>query len=182
MSEHAASQSDRELASPIRLIVADVDGVFTDGGLWIDAAGREFKRFDVQDGLGVRLWIEAGFEWLAVTGRGGTAVRHRLGELGVRWIVSGVADKEAAVESMLPRLGVRWSEIAVIGDDLPELPLFRRAGLGVAVANAATDVLQAARWVTRSTGGHGAVRELVERLLRATDRWAVADGSTGGAG
>lgn len=157
-------------AQSIRLLCLDVDGVLTDGGLWIDDRGREFKRFDVRDGLGVRRWIESGGEIAAITGRPGASVRHRLGELGVDRLVTASGDKVAAVQRLLAELGLDWSETAMIGDDLPDLPVLERCALGIAVADAVDEVKAAAEWTTSRSGGRGAVREAIERLLSAQGR------------
>lgn len=173
MSAHSPAQSKSdpfEAARRIRLICLDVDGVLTDGGLWIDDRGREFKRFDVRDGLGIRRWIEAGGEIAAVTGRPGAAVRHRLRELGVDRLATSSGDKVPAVEAMLAELGLEWSQVAMIGDDVPDLPVFARCGLSIAVADATPPVLAAATWTTTRPGGRGAVREAIERLLEAQHR------------
>ena len=157
--------------SGIRLLVLDVDGVLTDGGLWIDAAGTEFKRFDVRDGLGVRLWIASGGLVAAISGRGGASTRLRLGELGVTRVLGGVKDKVAAVEPMLEEHGLAWAAVATIGDDLPDLPVLRRCGLPIAVADACGEVRSAATHATRRRGGGGAVREAIETILRVQGRW-----------
>lgn len=161
---------DRAMAK-VRLLVLDVDGVLTDGGLWIDGSGREFKRFDVRDGLGIRQWLAAGGLLAAVSGRGGASTRLRLGELGVECVLGGVKDKVAAVEGLLAAHALEWSAVAMIGDDLPDLPVLRRCGLPIAVADACEEVRSAAAWVTSRRGGCGAVREAIERLLQAQGRW-----------
>lgn len=157
--------------SKVRLLILDVDGVLTDGGLWIDAAGSEFKRFDVRDGLGIRLWLASGALVAAISGRGGASTRLRLGELGVERVLGGVKDKVAAVESLLAEHGLDWSAVAMIGDDLPDLPVLLRCGLPIAVADACDEVLAAAVCVTSRRGGGGAVREAIERILHAQGRW-----------
>ncbi len=157
--------------SAVRLLVLDVDGVLTDGGLWIDGVGAEFKRFDVRDGLGIRLWIASGGLIAAVSGRGGASARLRLGELGVECVMGGVKDKVAAVEELLASHGLEWTSVAMIGDDLPDLPVLRRCGLPIAVADACDEVRNAASLVTTRDGGRGAVREAIERILQAQGRW-----------
>lgn len=155
----------------VRLLVLDVDGVLTDGGLWIDGTGGEFKRFDVRDGLGIRLWIASGGLLAAISGRGGASTRLRLGELGVECVMGGVKDKVAAVEGLLASHRLEWSAVAMIGDDLPDLPVLRRCGLPIAVADGCGEVRSAASIVTARGGGHGAVREAIERILRSQGRW-----------
>lgn len=167
------------LAESIRLLCLDVDGVLTDRGLWVDAAGRELKRFDVRDGLGIRLWLASGREIAVVSGRPGTAVRHRLSELGVHRLVAGSGDKVAALTPILGELRLDWPQVAMVGDDLPDLPPLRRCGFPIAVADAAAEVLAAAAWTTTHPGGHGAVREAIEHLLRAGGAWEDAARAAG---
>ncbi len=167
------------IAASIRLLCLDVDGVLTDRGLWIDAAGRELKRFDVRDGLGIRLWLASGREIAVVSGRSGTAVRHRLAELGVHRLVAGSGDKVAAAATILEELRLDWPQVAMVGDDLPDLPLLRRCGFPIAVADAAAEVRDAAAWTTTHAGGHGAVREAIEHLLRSAGAWESAARAAG---
>ncbi len=158
-------------AARIRLLVLDVDGVLTDGGLYFGAAGEDTKRFFVRDGLAVVAAQRAGLRVAVISGRASAAVTRRMAELGVREVHQGVADKAAAVEELMTRLGMRAAEVAVMGDDLPDLPAMRKAGLGLAPANGAPEVRRAAHWVARCRGGEGAVREAVEMLLRARRAW-----------
>lgn len=177
MPEPLSSRLPAERARRVRLVVLDVDGVLTDGGIYLGATEGgervEMKRFDITDGLGIRLLREAGLEVAMVTGRESTAVRMRAEELG---ITECHQDRSAAklpvVRGILERLGLEWDEVACIGDDLPDLPVLRRAGLAVAVANARPEVRAVAHWVTRRTGGRGAVREFAEALLEARGEWA----------
>ena len=170
-------QSSRSLeirASDIRLLCLDVDGVLTDGGVSIDDAGHETKRFHVRDGAALRMWSKIGLEIAVITGRNGMALRHRLRELGVKHVIAGSKDKGAAFESLLKDLALVPSQAAMIGDDLPDLPILRRCGLAIAVADASPEVLELAHLVTAHTGGNGAVREAVERILKDAGRWAEA--------
>jgi 3-deoxy-D-manno-octulosonate 8-phosphate phosphatase (KDO 8-P phosphatase) len=165
-----------DIAARIRLVVLDVDGVLTDGGIFLGAteAGDriEMKRFDITDGLGIRLLREAGVEVAIVTGRESHAVRLRAEELGIRECHQ---DREARklpiVERLLDRLGMGWDETAFVADDLADLAVLRRVGLPVAVANAVREVRTAARWMTTRRGGDGAVREFAEALLAARGEW-----------
>ncbi|MFO0894450.1 MAG: HAD hydrolase family protein [Phycisphaerales bacterium] len=159
---------------PIRLLLLDVDGVLTDGGISIDDRGDERKRFHVHDGAGLRLWCALGYEVAVVTGRSGMALRHRLEELGIRRLHSGAARKREAFERVLQETGVAAAEVAAIGDDLPDLPVLRACGYPVAVPDAAPEVKAAARFVTSRAGGHGAVRETIEHLLKGLGRWPEA--------
>lgn len=166
-----------ELARRIRLVIFDVDGVMTDGGIYLgatDAGERvELKRFDVQDGLGVRLLMEAGIQAAIVTGRESHAVRLRAEELEiVECHQDSGAAKLRAVEGILARLGIGWEETAFLGDDLPDLPVLRRVGLPAAVGNATSDARAVALWQGVRLGGQGAVREFCEALLHARGEWA----------
>jgi 3-deoxy-D-manno-octulosonate 8-phosphate phosphatase (KDO 8-P phosphatase) len=161
-------------AARIRLLVLDVDGVLTDGGLLYGPAGEEVKRFSVHDGFGLQAARRAGLEVAVISGRASAAVTRRLAELGVSEVQQGIRDKGAALDGLLARLGIRAAEVAVMGDDLPDLGLMRRVGLALAPANAAPEVRRAARWVSRRRGGDGAVREAVEFLLKARKAWPPA--------
>lgn len=155
----------------IELVLSDVDGVMTDGGLWFDNQGIESKRFHVRDGLGIQLWQRAGFAFGVVTGRSSQVVRLRCAELGVQLVRQGVQDKLAAAREAAQSLGLTAEQTCFIGDDLPDLAAIRWAGLGVAVADAVPEVRQQAALVTSARGGDGAVRELIELLLRSSQRW-----------
>jgi len=155
----------------VGLLCLDVDGVLTDGTVLIDDLGRETKRFNVRDGAGLKLWARAGFVTAIITGRSSMALRHRADELGIRLIVQGCGDKAAAFAELLEALDLPASRAAVVGDDLPDLPMLRLCGYPVAVADAAPEVRREAAWVTTAAGGRGAVREVVEHLLKAKDRW-----------
>jgi 3-deoxy-D-manno-octulosonate 8-phosphate phosphatase (KDO 8-P phosphatase) len=158
-------------ASRIRLLVLDVDGVLTDGGLLYRASGEETKRFHVHDGLALVAALKAGLEVAVLSSRASAAVTRRMAELGVREVHQGVADKAGALEALRERLGLRAGEVAVMGDDLPDLAAMARAGLALAPANAVAEVKRVAHWVARRRGGDGAVREAVEMLLKARRAW-----------
>jgi 3-deoxy-D-manno-octulosonate 8-phosphate phosphatase (KDO 8-P phosphatase) len=167
------------VARRIRLVGLDVDGVLTDGGLYIGATATgepiESKRFEITDGLGVRLLQESGVEVAIITGRVSHAVRIRAEELGIAEChQDATAAKLPIMVALLERLGLGWDEAAFVGDDLPDLPILRRVGLPVAVANAVAEVRAEARWVTQRSGGRGAIREFVEALLRARGEWNTA--------
>lgn len=168
----------QEIAHRIRLVVLDVDGVLTDAGVYLgaDAEGRpiELKRFDIQDGLGIRLLQEAGIEVALVSGRVSAATAARARELRIREChQDSGAHKLPIVLEMMARLGLEWSEVAMMGDDLPDLPVLRQVGLPVAVANAVREVRAVARWTARREGGRGAVREFTRVLLEARGEWEV---------
>jgi 3-deoxy-D-manno-octulosonate 8-phosphate phosphatase (KDO 8-P phosphatase) len=158
-------------ASRVRLLVLDVDGVLTDGGILVGAAGDETKRFHVHDGLALVAARGAGLQVAVLSGRASAAVTRRMAELGVAEVHQGVADKAAALDALRARLGLGIAEVAMMGDDLPDLPAMARAGLALAPANAAAEVKRAADWVARRRGGDGAVREAVEMLLKARRAW-----------
>ncbi len=162
------------VAEKIELLVLDVDGVLTDGGLNIDARGVETKRFHVRDGLGIRLWMKLGYETAIITGRSGMSVGHRARELGIRHVFQKSGPKVEAFARLLADLRLNASQAAVIGDDLPDLPMLRLAGYAMAVADATREVREIAEFVTVHPGGCGAVREAIEHLLKAKDRWQEA--------
>jgi 3-deoxy-D-manno-octulosonate 8-phosphate phosphatase (KDO 8-P phosphatase) len=161
-------------AASVRLLCLDVDGVLTDGTVQLDDLGHETKRFNAKDGLGISLWRRLGGEVAVITGRAGLAVRHRLEELGVRHLYSGSHDKLKDLHAAAEACGVPLSAVAFVGDDLPDLPAMRACGYPVSVHDAAAEVRAAAAFVTAASGGHGAVRETVEHLLRTQDRWNEA--------
>ncbi len=151
--------------SRLRALVLDVDGVLTDGGLYYGERGEAMKRFDVRDGLGLRRVREAGLLVAFITGEDTPIVLRRAEKLGVRDVRLGIEDKLAALEEVLAARGIAPEEAAYMGDDLTDLPPMGRAGLAVAVADAAPEVLRAAHWVTRRAGGSGAVREVCDAIL-----------------
>lgn len=158
-------------ASGIRLLVLDADGVLTDGRIHIaDASGREWAMgFSVKDGYGIRRVLEAGVEVGVISGRDSYGLRLRLGELGIRHTVLRCSDKSAALAQMLRELRIESHEAAFVGDDAPDLPAMREAGLAIAVADAHAEVRAEAHWVTSAHGGRGAVREVCDFLLAARE-------------
>lgn len=157
---------------PIELILADVDGVLTDGRLVIDNQGVETKAFHIRDGQGIRLWQRAGGRFGIITGRSSHVVELRAAELGIELVRQGIDDKLAALHRMLSDLGLRPEQACFIGDDLPDLPVVMTVGLGVAVADACAELREAAHYTTTTAGGHGAVRETIEHILKAQQRWS----------
>lgn len=155
----------------VHLLILDVDGVLTDGTLLYGPDGAEWKRFHAHDGLALARAAAAGFPVAIVSSRRSAAVARRCAELGVAEVHQGIADKLVAYEALLARHARRDAAIACMGDDLPDLPLLCRAGLAIAPANAVPAVRRAAHWVSRARGGHGAVREVLEALLRARGAW-----------
>jgi 3-deoxy-D-manno-octulosonate 8-phosphate phosphatase (KDO 8-P phosphatase) len=155
----------------VRCLLLDVDGVMTDGKLYFDADGREFKSFDVQDGLGLALARRGGLLVGFVPGRPTRATRRRAKELRVDILIQGRIDKGQTVAQVQKRHRLRAEEICFVGDDLLDLPALERVGLAIAVANAVPEVKRAAHYVTKRPGGNGAVREVAERLLKAQGSW-----------
>ncbi|MHB8969529.1 MAG: KdsC family phosphatase [Pirellulaceae bacterium] len=155
----------------IELVLSDVDGVLTSGGIIFDNQGIESKEFHIRDGLGIRLWQRAGFRFGILTARTSHIVRLRAVELGIEIVRQGFEDKLPAAQQIIEQHGLQLDQVCFIGDDLTDLPVMRRVGLGVAVADAAPDVRTYAHLVTNLGGGKGAVRELIETLLKAKNRW-----------
>ncbi len=162
---------DTEIAKPIRLILSDVDGVLTDGSITIDNAGVESKSFYVRDGHAIKIWKKAGFEFGLLTARNSQIVKLRAAELGITLVRQGFAEKLPAAREMIQLAGVQMHEVCYIGDDLPDLAVMYEVGLSATVADAAPEVKQSAKWTMNAPGGRGAVRELIERLLKAKSRW-----------
>lgn len=168
-------------ASDIRLIVSDVDGVWTDGKIIYNGDQREVKEFNVRDGLAVKLAQRAGLGVALVTSRQSPALERRAGELGIAELHQGAANKLEEVLRLASRLDLRLDEILYAGDDLPDLAPMLRAGISAAPADAAAEVFAAATWKLQSRGGQGAFRELVERLLREQGVWeAILEEFAGG--
>jgi 3-deoxy-D-manno-octulosonate 8-phosphate phosphatase (KDO 8-P phosphatase) len=151
----------------LRLIVFDVDGVFTDGRFLLDEDGREYKTFHTQDGYGVRRLLEAGVQVAIISGRRSGAVDRRMTELGVSRIVQGCRHKVPELHAMADDLGIDLAEAAYVGDDLPDLEAMRACGLAIAVANAVEGIVAEADYVTARAGGDGAVREVADLVLAA---------------
>lgn len=151
----------------LRLLVFDVDGVFTDGRFTLADNGVESKTFNTQDGYGIRRLREAGCEVAVISGRSSEAVAARMRELDVAHVHQGCRNKRDRVEAIAGELGIRREHILAVGDDIPDLALFESAGIRVAVANAVREVRAAADIVTSRPGGHGAVREIADRVLAA---------------
>jgi 3-deoxy-D-manno-octulosonate 8-phosphate phosphatase (KDO 8-P phosphatase) len=150
----------------IKMLILDVDGVMTDGGIILGTGSMELKRFDARDGMGIALAKAAGLRIGILTIRDSEAVRKRAIELGIEEVQQGVLQKEEGYEAILKKHGLRDEEIAYMGDDIPDIPILRRAGLSVCVADGAEEARQVSHYVTRSRGGKGAVREVVNMLLK----------------
>ena len=160
-----------ERCQRIELILSDVDGVLTDGGIVLDNQGIETKRFCIRDGQGIRLWQKAGYRFGLISLRSSQIVKMRAEELGIEIVRQGTGNKLAALEQILEELGLKPEQTCYLGDDLPDLPAVRAVGLGVAVADACEELRRAAHYVTTAAGGSGAVRETVEMILKAQRRW-----------
>jgi 3-deoxy-D-manno-octulosonate 8-phosphate phosphatase (KDO 8-P phosphatase) len=160
-------------AQDIRAAIFDVDGVLTDGRIYISERGEEFKAFSTLDGHGLKLLARGDIAPIVITGRDSPAVRRRVADLGIAHAVYGVHDKLAAAQQLLSTLGIGWDEVAAIGDDWPDLPLLARAALACAPANGHVEVRAIAHHVTAAAGGHGAAREFCDLLLSATGRYAA---------
>ena len=151
----------------VQLAVFDVDGVFTDGRLYYGARGEQLKAFHVRDGHGIKLLLRYGMHVAVVSGRRSPAVTQRMRELGIRHLFQGRDDKLRVLQKLLPKLRLTWKQVACVGDDLVDLPLFNAAGVAIAVADAQPEVRARAHYVTRAPGGQGAVREVCDLLLAA---------------
>lgn len=162
---------DKQLAASIELVVFDVDGVLTDAGVYVGATeggeAVELKRFDIQDGVGMKMLKWAGLDVAWVSGRVSKATELRAREIGVECHQEADAYKMPALQGLLNRKGIDWSAVAMMGDDIPDLAVLQRVGLPVAVSNATSQVLRIAKWTSTKRGGHGAVREFCEALLDA---------------
>jgi 3-deoxy-D-manno-octulosonate 8-phosphate phosphatase (KDO 8-P phosphatase) len=161
-------------AARIKLVAFDIDGVMTDGGLHYTDDGHELKTFNVQDGLGVVLLRRAGIKVAIITGRTSNVVNCRAKDLGVEHVFHGVGDKGVVSGQLLEQLGLQWSELAFMGDDLIDLPAMTRCGLAIAPANARPIVKERAHMVTEASGGKGAVREAIEFILAAQGKLDAA--------
>jgi 3-deoxy-D-manno-octulosonate 8-phosphate phosphatase (KDO 8-P phosphatase) len=163
--------SVQERAARIKLLLMDCDGVLTDGRIWLFENGEEQKGFHTRDGLGIELWHRGGLKSGIISGRNSSAVERRARGLGMSFVVQGVEDKVRAFTDTVAQAGVTNEEVAFIGDDLNDIPLMMRSGFAVAVADAALEARECAHYVTQLAGGYGAVREVIELILKAQNRW-----------
>ncbi len=161
----------KDRAKKIRLLLLDVDGVLTDGRIVYDERGREIKSFDIKDGQGIKLCQQAGLQVGILSGRKSLAVRFRAQELGIALLLQKAVDKAEALEGIRKKNRMRMDQICFMGDDLADLPVFSRVGFAVAVADGVREVKANAHYVTRHAGGHGAVRETCELILKAQGKW-----------
>ena len=154
----------------IKMLLLDVDGVLTDASVWLGGE-RETKRFNILDGLGLLLFRRAGMRVGWVSARASLATTQRARDLKIDFLHQAEGSKVEAIEAILARAGLAWDEVCYIGDDIVDLGALQQAGVAVAVANAVAEVRAVADYVTRRRGGHGAVREVVELILKAQDKW-----------
>ena len=159
-------------AARVKLLLMDCDGVLTDGRITLLENGDEQKSFHTRDGHGLVLLHRAGLASGIISGRTSSLVERRARELGMRYVRQGTWDKIKDFEELLAEAGATEHEVAFVGDDVTDIPLMRRSALAVAVADAAPETLAAAHYVTQLPGGHGAVREVTELILKAQGRWS----------
>lgn len=157
--------------SKIKLLLMDVDGVLTDGGIVIHSDGTESKRFHVMDGHRIKMWQRAGLETAIISGRQTKATTLRAEQLGIEHVLQDCKAKLPAFELLLSKTGYSAEEVACIGDDLMDIPLVTRSGFGVAVANAAEELKEVADFVTSRKGGDGAVADVIEMILKNSGQW-----------
>lgn len=157
--------------SKIKMLLMDVDGVLTDGTIILSDDGNESKKFSIVDGHGIKMWHRAGFTSGVISGRQSQATTNRAEQLGIAFVMQGRKEKISTFEELLSETGLSADEVAYIGDDLMDLPLVRRSGFGVAVANAIDELKDEADFITNHSGGNGAVREIIEYILKSTGKW-----------
>ena len=164
-------------AKAVRLLLMDVDGVLTDGRIWLqswpDGTAHEIKGFSAYDGAGLKLARAAGLRTGVITGRTSAAVTQRAKEAEIEFVYQGRGEKIPAYEEILRAANLKDEQVAYIGDDLPDLPVLARVGLAIAVANAVPEVKRAAHYVTKAVGGNGAAREVVELILKSQGKWTA---------
>lgn len=165
------SSEVQQRAARIKLLLMDCDGVLTDGRIWLFENGEEQKGFHTRDGLGIELLHRAGLRSGIITGRSSSAIDRRARGLGMSFVLQGREDKLRAYNETLAHAGIANAEVAYVGDDLNDVPLMLASGLGVAVADAAAEARENAHYVTSTAGGFGAVREVIELILKSQDRW-----------
>lgn len=161
----------REKVRQIRLLLLDVDGVMTDGRIIIDDNGIETKNFDVKDGHGIKMLLKNGIDVIIISGRKSNVVNHRAKELGIVDLYQGVTDKAAIFDLLIEKRMIKPENIASIGDDIVDVPLLKRSGFSIAVADAVDEVKKSSDYITKSKGGRGAVREICDLILHCQDKW-----------
>ena len=167
----AAGETPRARAARVKLIIFDVDGVLTDGGIYVGPHGELFKPFHVRDGMGITLAHRAGLATAIITGRASEQVTRRAAELDITEVYQGALDKRTAYQELKEKRGLTDDEVAYVGDDLIDLPLLLQVGFPAAVADATDEVRACAAYISREPGGHGAARDIIEFILKAQGRW-----------
>lgn len=157
--------------SKLKLVVLDVDGTLTDGGIYYDSQGNEMKRFDVKDGLGIKLGMAAGLEFAIITGRVSPMVERRVRELGIQHLVQGAQKKAPALRDLMKQCGLEPDQVAYVGDDLNDLPAMELAGICACPADADRMIRERCSFVSVCPGGHGAVRDFIQAVLEAREQW-----------
>lgn len=161
------------MSAPVKILILDVDGVLTDGGIVLNDEGKEWKRFHTRDGVAVKLALAVGWRVLFCTARASQPARHRAGELGAEWAI-GIKHKKSFLNTWLREAGIDWEAVAFMGDDLQDLQVLQSVGWPITVADGVPEVLAAARYATRVPGGSGAVRDAVTWLLNQHDLYDQA--------
>ena len=156
-----------KLANKIKLVIFDIDGVLTNGTLYLGDGGEEYKAFHSKDGHGMRMLIECGIQAAIITGRKSNVVAHRMRDLGIEIVFQGYRDKRPAFKELLKKTGLKPEQIAYMGDDVVDLPVMTQVGMAIAVQDAHPFVLQHADYITEKAGGTGAAREAIETILQA---------------
>lgn len=162
---------DKDKVAKIKMLIFDLDGVFTDGSIIINEDGSESKVYNVLDGHGVKLWQRAGFKTAIISGRATKATSLRAQQLSIEYVFQGCKDKLPVFKSLLETVKLKPQEVAFIGDDVIDLPILTRVGFGIAVANAVDELKQYADYVTLLPGGKGAIREAIELILKTNGKW-----------
>lgn len=164
----------KQLAASVELVIFDIDGVFTDGGLYRSDDGQETKRFHATDGLGIRMLADAGITLGVITGRTSKVVEHRCNELRIEHVYQGQKDKLDAFETLTAKLAMQHSQVAYMGDDIIDMPVMKRAGLALTVPGACAEIATMAHWTSQRPGGNGAVREACELILKSKNLYDQA--------
>lgn len=162
--------SDQQLQA-IKLFITDIDGVLTDGTLFYDSTGLAHKGFHVHDGMGLKYLQQAGIHVAVITACTSELTRTRMKHLGIEYVFMGESDKRAAYDTLVKKLNLKDEAVAYMGDDLPDLPLIIRAGVGITVADACPALFEYADWITERAGGKRATREVCEAILKAQNHW-----------
>lgn len=155
----------------IKMVIADVDGVLTDGSITIDATGNELKTFNAKDGSGIKFLQRVGIKFAIITGRQSYAVEFRANELKIKDVYQSAKKKTEAYRKILSENGLKDDEVCYIGDDLVDIPVMRKVGFSVAVADSVLEVLEVVDYITKANGGKGAVREVVEKIIKGQGKW-----------